>query len=167
MRALLGCLSVMMLSFGVMASPALASDNTYLATVASAVESASQIEAWRLSCLDTLSPGVIFTSAKRVVGRAADLDSVSRAQLGAILQAASRDTADCVDSRCGYCPGYRLVINDREPPIEVIVTEGCTSWRFTRAGKVLSNPGGGCGYLPEGILEPMKALLRQIYGAQY
>ena len=166
MRSLLGTFCVVMLICGAIESRAAAGDNTLLASVASAVVSAKRIEAWRLSCLDTLSSGVRFKSAKRVVGQAADLDSFSRGQLVAILLGASRDTAECFDYKCSYCPGYRLIINDGEPPVEVIVTEGCTVWQFTRAGKSMAG-GAYCGNLPAGFLAPFRALLKRIYGPQF
>jgi hypothetical protein len=139
-----------------LAGPATASDNSYMASVAAAVDSAATIEAWRLSCRG---------GVESAVARVADLDSTARARLAAILRAGSRDTAACYETRCTFCPGYRLVVHDREPAITMMVTRGCTGWLFTRAGVRLANE-GSCFYLPDGLIEPTRALMVEIYGAE-
>lgn len=102
-------------------------------------------------------------SAERVVAQVADLDSISRNQLFFILEGAARDTSDCVDYRCTYCPGYRLVIHDANPPMFVTIGEGCFSWTFKRDGKQLRKP-GGCGYVPSSFIDPLTKWIVRIYG---
>ncbi len=157
-------LGLLVALFVAVADRATASDNTYLASVAAAVDSAPTIGAWRLSCRDK-SGGIIHYGVESVIERVADLDSIARVQLAGILRAGSRDTAACYETRCGYCPAYRLIINDREPPIVMIVTSGCTGWLFTRAGVRIAN-NGACFYLPDDLIGPLKMLLTQSCGPE-
>ena len=166
MRASIVSLSILSALGAASAGRALASDNRYLASMASAVDAAPRIEAWRLSCRDTTNPRVVIEGVAIDIGQAADLDSTARAELAAILRAASGDTSACEDYRCNYCPAYRLIIEDRDPPISVVITHGCIGWSFTRGYDRLSNE-HSCGYLPDRFVEPLRTLLKKIYGAQY
>jgi hypothetical protein len=76
MRPFLVSLGIVLALGAAVVRRALASDNHSLASVASAVVSASRIEAWRLSCRDTTNPKVLIEGVAIDVGQAADLDSI-------------------------------------------------------------------------------------------